>query len=149
MISVQIEDFKNFVDEIDTLCKKHWKEIARNKNFVPFSPDYEQYLKLDAAGTLCSATARDDGKLIGYCINFVTPHLHYKSTVWAMNDVFYVEPSMRGAAHGIKLLTCVMDELKKRNVIIFHMHSKNSHDLKPIMDRLGFTAIETIYEKVL
>jgi len=149
MIKVQIEKFADFMEEFDQLCKQHWHEVARNREIIPLSPDYNQYLKLDEMGMLCCSTARDKGKLIGYCINIITPHMHYSKTIFALNDLLFVTRSKRGFFVGTELLKKAIDEMKKRNVKVFHMHAKIAHDIKPIMKRLDFIGIETIYEKVL
>lgn len=149
MITVQIEKFRQFMVEFDLLCREHWEEIARNRDIVPLSPDYQRYLKLDSMDMLCCSTAREDGKLIGYCINMVMPHMHYSETIWSINDLLFLTKSKRGSFIGAELLKSAMDDMRKRNVKIFHMHAKIQHDIKPLMKRLDFTAIETIYEKVL
>lgn len=149
MIKVQIEKFANFIDEFDLLCKEHWNEIARNKDIVPLSPNYNQYLKLDEMNILCCSTAREDGHLIGYCINMLMPHMHYSQTIFAINDLLFLTKSKRGNFVGSELLKVAINDMKKRGVKVFHMHAKIAHDIKPLMKRLEFTAIETIYEKVL
>ena len=68
MIEYKEETYSQVIDEIKPLLEDHWEEIALNKEVIKLNPNYEMYEKLCNAGVMRIVTARDDGKLIGYCI---------------------------------------------------------------------------------
>lgn len=64
---------------------------------LEFQPDRDLYKHLDKTGCLRVWTARDDSKLVGYCVqNLLASHPHYKGTSWGSQDVLYVDPDYRG-----------------------------------------------------
>jgi GNAT superfamily N-acetyltransferase len=145
----QIEKFSDMMNEGKPLFRKHWEEIARNKEIVPLDPDWEKYLRMEDAGFLHVATVRDGGKLIGYCIDIVSSHLHYRHDLFSINDVIYVEPDYRGKGVGVRLIKFSLAGLMQIGVSVAHMHMKLDHDFGALMERLGYHEIERIYEKVL
>ena len=87
MIEFGVESFDQAVNDIQELIKLHYEEIALNKDVIPLDPDWDKYRALMTNNLACLITARDDGKLVGYSIFFVTSHPHYKSTIFANNDL--------------------------------------------------------------
>lgn len=145
----QLEKFVAIMDEGRPLFSEHWKEIARNRELINLDPDWDRYIQMDEAGLLQVATVRDEDALIGYSIDIITPHMHYKNDLFAMNDVLYVRPEYRGKGAGVRLIKYSMEKMKERGVSVVHMHMKLSNDFGPLMERLGYNEIERIYEKVL
>lgn len=145
----QIERFDNVIDEIKPILERHWEEIANNKNKIPFKPDYDKYKQLDDTGVLHIATARSNGVLIGYCISFIVPHIHYSENLFASMDVLYLDKEHRGKMTGIRLIAFAENDLRKKDVSVFTFHIKTNHDIGPIMERLGFNKIEYIYSKYI
>lgn len=149
MITYQTEKLFGLLDEIKPLLVAHYKEIARNQDKVKLNPDYDKYRALDKAGMVHSVTARDEGKLIGYYISIVAPHLHYRDCIMAMNDVLFISPEYRKGFIAFKLLKYGEKTLKDRGVGVIHMNMKLANDFGILMERLGWIEIERIYEKVL
>jgi len=143
------EFFVQVIDEIKPLLEKHWEEIALNKEKVPLDPDYDRYLFLEKSGILDIYTARENGKLMGYCITFTMPHIHYMSTVMASVDILYVDPSRRGKMAGVLLMKFVEEKMKEKGVQVFTHHVKVEHDYSSILKRLGYVEVERIYNKYL
>jgi GNAT superfamily N-acetyltransferase len=148
MVTYQAEKLSDILEQLKSLLPVHWEEIARNKNKVPLDPDYQQYLAIERVGCLHIVTARDDGTLIGYIINFVSPHLHYKAHKFANNDILYLAPKYRGRGVGIKLIKFNETSLFAMGVSVVHIHMKLAHDFGCLLERLGYTEIERMYEKV-
>ena len=144
------EVFDDVIVEIIPLLHLHWEEIALNKERVPFDPNYVQYKALEQQGILDIFTARsDEGELVGYCITFTTPHLHYWSTVMSHVDIFFITPEYRGKMAGARLITFVENRLKEKGVKILNHHVKVEHDFSPILKRLKYNQIESIYSKYI
>mgnify|MGYP003345974306 FL=1 len=81
MIKFGVEKYHQVCEDIKELIKLHYEEIAVNKDVIPLDPDWDNYKNLCDKNILMIITARDEGRLVGYSIFFITNHLHYKSTV--------------------------------------------------------------------
>ena len=149
MITFQVEIFSDLVPEMQELFKEHWEEIANYKDKFPLNPRYDQYRLLDNAKLLHTMTAREDGKIIGYCVFIVMPHMHYQDCLFAMNDVIFVSKKYRHGSVGTKLLMFAKEELTKLGVDRACLHVKVNHDFSPLLERLGFTKTEYNYEILL
>ena len=149
MITYEVEEVANVLDEVKPLLEKHWNEIALHKDNIALKPDYDKYLLLDKMNMLQLVTARDDGKLIGYFVSFIQPHMHYKDNLFAMNDILYIDPEYRKGSVGYKLFKHAEKFLKEVGVDVIMIHSKVKNDFKPLMDRLGFERVEYTYSKYI
>ena len=107
MIKFGVEKYHQVCEDIKELIKLHYEEIAVNKDVIPLDPDWDRYKYLDDNGLIMIITARDESKLVGYSIFFITSHLHYKSTVYANNDLLYLHPEYRKGSLGIKLISYI------------------------------------------
>ena len=111
MIKYSEEKCADVFDEITPLLERHWEEIALNKEKVKLNPDWDLYSKMNEMGLVRTFIARDNGKLIGYFVVTVHPHMHYKDTIYALNDVIYVDPEYRGSTVAVRLIKHVEKEL--------------------------------------
>lgn len=93
--------------------------------------------------------------MVGYNGFVIAPHLHYRTTRQAMNDVLYVAQGERWA--GVKLIRQAELDLFADNVdrILYHskMHVQLGHGKKhgtvgDLLERLGYAHMESIYAKV-
>lgn len=129
-------------DEITPLLQAHWEEI-RHYPDIPLDPDWNAYLNIQDAGRLRVFTARREGVLVGYAIYFVGPHPHYKSTVFAVQDILFVRPELRGGA-GAKLILWADQALKDEGVQVVVQHVKMKHDFSPMLERMGYEVMDKI-----
>lgn len=125
----------------------HWQEIAHYKD-IPLAPDREVYARTDMAGLLRVYTARDDAALVGYAVYFVKAALHYSGSVQAVSDVIFLDRSMRGL-NGWKFLKFVDQALTEEGVEVAYHHVKLAHNFGPILERMGYEAVETIFSRRL
>jgi len=147
MITYQEESAQDCLEEIKPLIEMHWEEIALYKDKIKLNPDFDKYLLLDSMGMLHILTARDDDKLIGYFISFIQPSMHYKESVFATNDILYIDPTYRKGSVGYKLFKKAEKSLKEIGVDVIIIHAKVNNDFKPLMDKLGYERIEYNYSK--
>lgn len=149
MITFQEESLVDCLEEMKPLFENHWDEIALHKDKIKLNPDYDKYLLMDKLGMLHVMTARDDGKIVGYFISFIQPHMHYKDTVFAMNDILFIHPDYRKGSIGFKLFKKAEESLKGIGVDVVLIHAKVKNDFKPLMDKLGFNRAEYSYSKYI
>lgn len=144
-----LENIANVRREIEPLLEEHYKEIALNKDIIKLNPDWRAYAQLDAINGLRIYTARKDGKLMGYFVVIVSRSLHYKDHLFANNDVIFLAKTARKGLTGMKLIKYAIESLKAEGVTKLHVNTKMHQPFDPIMERLGFEEIETVFSKVL
>lgn len=150
MIIYQVEHWKDIQGpELQELLQLHWEEIALNQATIKLAIDYEKYNALDAAGTFHVVTVRDGSVLIGYHAAIISTHLHYKETLMAFSDVYYLRKEYRKGRTGIKLFQFVEQALKERGVKKIIINTKKHLDMSKLFEYLGWHETETIYTKAL
>src|SRR5689334_18451912 len=74
------------VDELLPLLRAHYLEIAHYQD-IELDPDWDAYAVVQQNNALRVFTARQDGKLVGYCAFFLRKNMHYRKSLQAVNDV--------------------------------------------------------------
>ena len=148
MYTYQVEEYQDCIKEVSAHYEEHWKELAADPS-IPLNPHYEQYNLIALAGLLHVTTVRYNGKLVGYHFAMLSPHLHYKQSLTAFTDIFYLEPEHRNGWIGVKLFKTMESTLKDRGVQRIYMGTKLKSDIGPILDRLGYNPIERLYTKII
>lgn len=139
---------------LPALLRAHWDELAVTKDDCPLDPDYLRCIQLEEAGLFHVWAARNGGALVGYLAFFVQPHLHYKSTLHAVEDLFLLAKPYRRGLVGYRMFTtalAALDELGVKRVIC---HSKTHFEasrggLGKFFTRLGFAHTDNLWIKVL
>lgn len=144
-----VEPWSSFKHEAAQLFKRHWREIALNHAEVPLDIDHERYDALAEAGALHIVTARKGGLLIGYHLAIVSGHLHYKSTLHGITDIYYVVPECRHGTLAIRLFQAVERELKKVGVRKLFTATKLHLDQGRLFEHLGYKPVERLYAKLI
>lgn len=145
----QVEHFRNVQPELVDIVAVHWREIALDRAAVPLDPDWERYYELADAGKLSVVTARERGRLVGYHIAVVSPHLHYRGTLHGVTDVYFILPEFRKGFTGIRLMKVVDEELKRLGVVKRITGTKRHLDMGRLFERLGYRETERVYTKIL
>lgn len=148
-LAYQVERYEDTIAELRQIYPEHWAEIALDKEAIPLDPDYARYDRMAKEGILHLVTARDGPVLAGYHLSMITPHLHYKSSLTCFTDIFYLRKPYREGMNGYKLLKFFRDSVREKGVQKIYMGCKLALDLDSVLKRLGFTAIERLYTKVL
>lgn len=112
-----------------------------------FNPDYKRYIKLDEAGMFVIITCRDEGKLIGYCIFSMFPHIRYQSCKFAIEDLYYIKPEYRGKGLGKKLFIVTEEALKEKGVNQVVFSTKTYQDYSKVFESLGYQFFEKNFTK--
>lgn len=144
----QEENIRTLWAEVYPLLVKHWVEIASDAD-ITLAPDIALYEALSDAGMLRVYTARVDAQLVGYAAYVVRPHIHYRDSLQAQQDVLFVLPEHRRGLLGVKLIRYADEQLTALGVQKVYQHVKVAHDFGPVLERLGYTLIERIYARRL
>lgn len=144
----QRERVHDVIPEMPKLLQSHWAEVARDHD-IPLEPDYEIYRLMEDKGSLRMYTAREieGGKLIGYNCFFVQPHLHYKSSIQASQDIIFIDKERRG--FGRRFINWCDEQLADEGVQKVMHHVKAKHNFGPLLESLGYELADLIYAKRL
>lgn len=145
----QSEPWLRFKHEAAPLFIRHWHEIALNRDDVPLDIDHERYDGLARADALHVLTARRGGSLIGYHIAIISGHLHYKSTLHGITDVYWIAPECRHGVTAIRLFQAVEREMKKLGVRKLFTATKLHLDQGKLFEHLGYKPVERLYAKII
>jgi len=148
MIEYKDDDWLENLDALKEIIKDHYEELSVTKTF-PLDPDWDAYKQLLDIGRLKFITCKDDGKLVGYIIFFISPHLHYKSCLTAFEDIYFLKKEYRKGRTGIRMFQFaekVMKELKvDRLIYATKVHSDNSS----LFEYFGFKLMDKVFTKML
>ncbi|MDD5297674.1 MAG: GNAT family N-acetyltransferase [Rhodocyclaceae bacterium] len=140
------ENLADIQAEIEPLLARHYAELGQQD--MALDPDWPRLIALDAARVLVTYTARDDKRrLVGYAGFFVQPHLHYRHSVTAVNDVIWMAPECRGGV-GVRLLRFAEIGLSALGAEKVYYHVKVDHPaLGKILSRMGYTQAEAMFSR--
>jgi hypothetical protein len=151
-LSIQVEKFYEIARELPPLFERHYREIALDQDSIPLDPDWDRYFMLALNGMLHVCTARSGSVLVGYIFNLVGPHLHYRSTLHAEIEMFWLDPAYRGGSFVLKWFRQNEATLKELGVKKVGVATKNGYKdgrVGLIFKRLGYRPVETTWAKVL
>lgn len=139
---------------LEDLLIHHWEEVALDQGRIPFDPDWDRLRRAERDGTLKIVAARRGGRLLGYNAFFVMGHMHYRSTLHALNDVIYVDPEERKGGLGLRLVRKSERLLAEIGVVKVFYHTKvhvlsERGTVGAVLERLGYTQVERVYAKLI
>lgn len=146
-ITYQEEAWSDVLPELEACFKDHWQEVAQDQDKMPLDIDYVAYATLEGQGGLSVVTARVDGDLAGYFISFIRPHLHYKSTLCAYVDVYYVKPGYRQGYLALRLFQAAEAVLRARGAKKVFAGTKVYKHMGRLLMRRGWVPTEALYTK--
>lgn len=164
MLTLQREPSHTLWPEIMPLLIEHKDEIAHYQD-IALDPDVDAYNKCEEIGILRCYTARLNGELIGYSINFLKHNMHYKQSLQGLQDVLFVAKVHRHGRVGVKLIRFKEEQLQAEGTQVTYEHTKANAqirealaelyafrgrtDVGALMERLGYELVDLIYAKRL
>lgn len=148
-ITYQEEKFSACLEEMKPLFEVHWAEVANHKDDRPLDPDYPMYYVLNDHKILRIFTARDEGKLIGYSFWIVANHLHYRTWMYAVADIYWLDPAQRKTGVSFDFFNKTEEWLKSLGVKSVNIQDKVNHSHNSFFGKLGYTPTEQNYEKII
>lgn len=143
-------------DGWENLLVEHWVEVAMDRDIIPLAVDWDRYRLFEKTEAFKTLAMRKDGVLVGYSAWFINPHLHYKTTLFALNDVIYLDPAYRRGLAGARLVREAENALAALGAVkaIYHtkLHvqlGKRAGTLGDLLLALGYKHIENTYAKLL
>lgn len=147
MITYQLESWDHYYSDPDlnTLWLEHYNELREaHQERMEMGPDVETYRAWDRTGALIVLTARSAGQLVGYCLAVVKRHPHYP-TVCGFEDSYYLTPACRRGMAGVRLITGMNKELRRRGCKRAYWMSKKFMALERIFLWLKMMEMDTVF----
>lgn len=147
MLTYQVEAYADVVEEAKPLLARHSAEITPT---LPFSPRWNDYEALAAAGLLRIYTARFDGALIGYSVFSLLPVMNSGALMEATEHTLFVVPEHRKGRVGIGLIKFGDAQLATQGVDVLMRCVHVEHDFGPLLvGHMGYSPVYKIYGKRL
>lgn len=141
------------------LIAEHWAELGVHRDRMPLDPDYKLCLMLEENKRFFGYTARSGGLLVGYMGFIVQPHLHYRTTLTAVEDLFMLSPAYRKGLTGYRMFSSAIAKLKEMGVKRVILHDKvhwseerqalGQPGMDVLFQRLGFEQTDRIWSRML
>ncbi len=137
-------------DGILELSRRHWDEIALDKEDVPLDIDIDRYLHMERTGYLRVFGARRDGKLVGYVMWYFDRPARYRSTLHISDHIFWLMPEERRGATGYFFLKAALAALPRPSKVqVREKLSFHNGGVGLILGRLGMKPIEMVHSILL
>jgi len=149
MIRYTQEFLENVKGDIGPILQEHFREVHPAREVFPLDIDWELYEKLESLGLVKVFTARDGEVLVGYMCVVISPNLHSKGTQTACEDGLFVSKNYRKASVARGLVEFVEKCLREDGFKVFHITGTEEKPIDPLMNRMGYTKIESKFQKVL
>lgn len=149
MVEIREVDVEDLFGVADKLLAEHWDEVALNKHIMVLDPDIDAYLAMRDSGFLLCVAAYDKGELVGYSINILKHHPHYKQLTVVQNDLLFVTKAYRKSGVGVRLIRETESKAKKLGVQMVLWHAKQHSTLDQLLLSKGYQVQDIIYSKEL
>ncbi|MCR9245516.1 MAG: GNAT family N-acetyltransferase [bacterium] len=132
------------------LFEEHAAEVSRTLHLAPVNFDRKRYERLEEIGALLVLAAwSHSGELVGYSVNTISPHLHYRDLIVAQNDVLFVRRNARASKIGLHLIQRTEELARERGARMCLWHAKEDTALERLLPRLGYDTHEITFAKEL
>lgn len=148
-LTYKLENWFDVKEDMKWLFPFHWKEVALYQNDINLDMWFEKYDQAAINNEFYVITVRDDDKIVGYYWFMVRPHLHYKKSLTAYTDMFYLYPLYRKGFNGIKLFKKFEEEAKKLGAERLITSCKLSLDLTKIFEKMKWDKTEVVFQKLI
>jgi len=145
-ITITEERCVDLIEQLWPLLVEHREELTSNKALMQLAPDRERYRRAEEAGMLFGLIARENGKPVGYSVNFIGPHLHYSALSYAQNDLLFVTKDHRGTA-GLRLIRETERVAKAKGAQMVIWHAKPGTQLEQLMPKLGYRVQDVMFSR--
>lgn len=127
----------------------HNKETEIYSKMGAINPSYETYDAIENSGSMFILAGFEKERIVGYSLNFMFPHLHYKDVMVCSNNLLYMVPEYRKGRNGLRLIKATEEEAKKRGSYIMNWSAKPGTPLDKIFQAKGYNLQDILYSKEL
>jgi Acetyltransferase (GNAT) family len=146
----QTENWNPFLcRELQELVEQQWREIALDRDEIPLDVGWEGYDSKSDNIIVSTVRTVEHGNLVGWYMNFVGRHPHYKTTTFAFLDQYYLMPEYRKGNTAVRLFLEMERAMRERGVKQMISISKLHIDSSKLFDFLKWRKTGITYTKVL
>jgi GNAT superfamily N-acetyltransferase len=147
----KVDNFETWWRDAQELIPIHYEELSLDKDKVKIGINCKKYSEMEDLGMLHIVTMRlACGKMAGYYIAMILPHMHYQDAgLMAYTDMYFVAPEYRVGGVGVRLMIFVEETLRRREVVKAYITTKLKLDLSPMFEALGWKATDKVFTKFL
>lgn len=146
MITYKIKTVEECFDDVEKLFQEHYEELSVTKQYK-LNPDYDIYKQ--NSSRIKVVICEDNDETIGYIVFFVSPHLHYKDCLMAVEDIYYLKNEYRKGSTGIKMFRFAEEYLKSVGVNMIKYSTKVHLDNSRIFEYLDYAFTEKVFIKMI
>ena len=147
-IIYKVLGFTEAWSDIEELAKTNYYEVDQRAEDHELSVVESSYKALEQLGSHFFVVAYKNDKAVGYCSMLVTVNPH-TGLLQATCDVLYVLPELRGYGVGMDLIEAAEKRSVELGAKYLQFTFKYGADVKNLIEALGFTKSEVVYDKVL
>jgi GNAT superfamily N-acetyltransferase len=141
------ERFEDLWPDMKELLPAHWQEVG-SMPADRLNIDVDRFMALQTEGMLICFAARDEGQLVGYIVDFIQFHPHYKDAKMAITDAFYILPNYRAkCARGLFRFAEKIE--KEIGVEVRVTRTKRANNAGAFLELLKYKEVEISYSKRL
>ena len=153
VLTFQEEAWDQAWPEITRLLPAHWREIALDQEQIALDMDVAAYEGLARQGILQVMSARTaTGELVGYFLAFIRTHVHYRTSLTAFEDMYYLAPAYRRGWAGVRFFQALEASWRARGVqravISYKLHFHEGR-MGRLLTWLGWKPTEAVWTKLL
>jgi hypothetical protein len=154
MITANVELLHECLEELKPNFRHQYEELALDQDKVPLDPNYDEYLRREAAGQSLTVTLREKGLVIGYFVGHIAPALNYQTCLTLNQAIFWITPEYRATDSlsgleeellWVQLFECVIAEAKRRGVQRYFFGSKAHKSASAIFEQMGMKPADLYY----
>ena len=150
MLTIGQEPLARFWPEAETLMRAHCEEV-RACPADEFCFDLAQAQALEAANALVIYAVRENGRMVGYCVWYLSLSIINLGQSVALQSGWYVEPARREGALALHLFRSSLAKLRELGVdeCFPHFWQDSPPRLSDFFKRLGARPAEIVYRMKL
>lgn len=150
-LAFAVEPLAPVWDEFESLAVLHWQDAQQTRgNTEPFLLSRDRYESANASGFLRFLTARQEGRLVGYLVLYVTASMHSQIPM-AVEDTFFLHPLHRGGRNALRFLQFMETTCRAWGVhkLLCSCETANTTGIVRLLEHLDFQPAIMQYAKDL
>ena len=134
------------VTEMEPLTIDHIAEVGPFQ--FEFQIDWDKFYAMQRFGAARLFVAREGKKMVGYSVYLISPHTHFATTIFAMQDALYLVPEHRGNGIGTRFIRFCEEQLADSCDAITQAVTPEL-DFSELLAKSGYAPLENLYVKNL
>lgn len=147
-ITLKVELWSSVWPEIGNLFRLHHEELGDGTQI-----EVDSHLAglMSEQGAMLIQTGRENSRLVGYCIWYLSKSLEHKGKLCAMQGPWFVRKEFRKGSLGLRLFKESLKGLEARGVLqaFPHTWAKSNPRLGSFLENLGARPLEMVYDLTL